>query len=388
MPPPRSEARLAQAFGIALLALASLVSMNGCTSKADRAAASDAAQARDVTLTAAQLQHIHLYTVASSPFRKTVETTGTVDFDNDRASSVLAPFSGPVTRLLVSVGDKIAKGAPLALVDSPDFATAISGYRKAIATARTARRLADLEKDLEQHHGVSQREADQAQTDAVNAEADRDAALQALLALNVDSRTITDIREGRPIARIQGVIRSPIAGTVVEKLIRPGELLAAGSTACFTVADLSRLWVMAQIYGADLASVAVGDPAEISLGSGRTLPGIVTNLSPIVDPNTRSVEARIAVDNSRALLRKQMYVRVMIHSRRERNGLLVPVSAILRDDENLPFVYLADADGGFARRHVTLGYRSGDQYDIDRGLRPGDRVVVEGGIFLQFIQNQ
>ena len=160
--------------------------------------------AGNVTLTAAQRQNLRLYTVATSKFHKTIEATGVVDFDNDQATSVLAPFSGPVSRLLVSLGDHVKKGEPLAAVDSPDFAAAVSAYRKALATAKTDRRLADLDKDLLQHQGVAQREAEQAETDAVNAEADRDAALQALVSLNVQPETIKDIQEGRPIPRIEG----------------------------------------------------------------------------------------------------------------------------------------------------------------------------------------
>ena len=133
--------------------------------------------ASNVKLTPEQRSNIHLYKVAQSAFHKTVETTGVVDFDNDQATSVLAPFSGPVSRLLVSLGEHVKLGAPLAVVDSPDFAAAISAYRKAISTAQTLRRLADLDKDLVQHNGVSKREADQAETDAVSAEADREAAL-------------------------------------------------------------------------------------------------------------------------------------------------------------------------------------------------------------------
>jgi membrane fusion protein, heavy metal efflux system len=79
---------------------------------------------------------------------------------------------------------------------------------------------------------------------------------------------------------------------------------------------------------------------------------------------------------------------VRIQSRQQSTGLLVPVSAILRDDENLPFVYVAQSDGSFARRHVTLGYRSGVQYDIAVGLQTGDPIVIEGGLFVQFLQNQ
>jgi cobalt-zinc-cadmium efflux system membrane fusion protein len=123
----------------------------------------------NVTLTAAQRSNIQLYTVTVAGYRKAIDTAGLVDFDNDQATSVLAPFSGPVARLLVSPGEKVRKDQPLATVASPDFAAAVSAYRKAIATADTARRLADMDKDLLAHKGVSQREADQAQSDAVNA---------------------------------------------------------------------------------------------------------------------------------------------------------------------------------------------------------------------------
>lgn len=371
--------------------LAAILCVPGCSSHGgdSGAAQKSSATPSGVSLTTAQRQHIHLFTVALSTFHKTIDTTGVVDFDNDRATSVLAPFSGPVTRLLVAVGDKVKKGQPLAVVDSPDFAAAVAAYRKASSAAATARRLADLDKDLLIHHAVAQREEEQAQTDATGAESDRDAALQALVALNVDPRTIDNARAGRAVSRIEGTIRSPIAGTVVEKLITPGQLLQAGTTPCFTVADLSRAWVMAQIFDSDIDSVQVGDPAQVSADSvSQTISGTVTNVSALVDPNTRSVNARVSLDNPGDVLKKQMYVRVLIQSRQQNSGLLVPVSAVLRDDENLPFVYVAQADGSFARRSVTLGYRTNDRYDITAGLRAGEQVVTEGGIFVQFMQNQ
>jgi membrane fusion protein, heavy metal efflux system len=378
-----------RAFAVAGMALLVLVSFTGCSPKVDNNAPASSVTVSNVTLTADQRQKIQLYTVAPAKFHKTTEATGAVDFDNDQATSVLAPFGGPVSRLLVSPGDQIKAGDPLAEVDSPDFAAAISAYRKALATAVTDRRVADMDKDLVQHNGVAQREEEQAQTDAANAEADRDAALQTLVSLNLDPQVIKDLQAGRPISRPGGMIRSPIAGTVVEKLITPGELLTAGTTPCFTVADLSRVWVMAQLFGSDLASVSTGDPAEVETGiATNDFSGTVDNISALVDPNTRSVMVRVVVKNPGDFLKKQMYVRVRIQSRQESTGLLVPVPAILRDDENLPFVYAAQPDGSFARRHVTLGYRTGDQYDIADGLQTGDEIVVDGAIFIQFMQNQ
>ncbi|WP_304189979.1 efflux RND transporter periplasmic adaptor subunit [Phenylobacterium aquaticum] len=368
-----------------MLAAFAAMGLGGCTPKAEP----PAPVARNLTLTAAQREHIRLYAVSSGAFSRTVEATGVVDFDNDQATSVLAPFSGPVTRLLVQPGDLVRKGQPLAMVESPDFAAAVAGYRKAMATAQTTQKLAEADRDLLAHNGISQREALQADTDAANAAADRDAALQALASLDVDPATLRDLQAGRPVAHVEGVIRAPIAGTVAEKLITPGQLLQAGATPAFTVADLSRVWVMAQIPDADLASVHVGDTAEVQNGAAaRGVSGTVDNLSAVVNPDTRAVLARVVVANPGDLLKKQMYVRVRIHARAPSAGLLAPTSAVLRDDENLAFVYVALADGAFARRHVTLGDRTGDQYEIADGLKSGDRIVVDGALFLQFMESQ
>jgi cobalt-zinc-cadmium efflux system membrane fusion protein len=274
-------------------------------------------------------------------------------------------------------------------VDSPDFAAAVGAYVKADASARNLRRLADADKDLVQHEGVSAREQEQAQTDAANADADREAARQALVSLDADPQLVKDIEAGRAPSRVRAVIRAPIAGTVAEKLITTGQLLQAGTTPCFTVADLSRVWVMAQISDSDLASVRVGDTAQVETGvDAAKLAGTVANISALVDPDTRAVIARVNVDNLQQLLRKQMYVHVRIQSRQPNSGLLVPVSAILRDDENLPFVYVVQSDDSYARRHVTLGPRSGDQVVVPSGLASGDRIVDDGALFIQFRQIQ
>jgi membrane fusion protein, heavy metal efflux system len=374
---------------VAFVLVAALMTMAGCAGKSDDGAATASVTATNITLTPDQRKNIGLHTVARSQFQRTVDATGSVDFDNEHATAVLAPISGPVSRLLVDMGDRVKKGDPLAIVDSPDFATAISTYRKALTTAHTARRLADLEKDLVEHEGVARREEDQAQTDAANAEADLEAARQGLISLNVDPQTIKAVEQGRSVSHIDGVIRSPIAGTVVDRQITSGQLLQAGTTPAFTVADLSRVWVMAQVSASDLPSVSLGDTADVlPAADSKGVAGKVANISSLVNPDTRLVPVRVVVDNPQGLLRKQMYVSVKIHSRQEMDGLLIPVSAILRDEENLPFVYVVQHDGSFARRSVTVGYRTGDQFDITSGLQVGDQVVVDGGIFVQFMQIQ
>ena len=370
-----------------LLALAVTLVVTGCSSGDETD--NSAAQIPNVRLTKAQLAHIHLYTIVPVGFREKIEAPGTVDFDNDQSTAVVSPFSGPVTRILVALGQHVTKGQPLALVQSGDYATAIGAYRKAVVTAQNARRLANADRDLAAHNGISAREAAQAQTDAASAEADRQAALQTLLSLGVDRGTINRAMAGSPAAGLAGVIRAPVSGVVVDKQITPGQLLQAGTTAAFTVANLSQAWVLTQVSPGELSQVSVGQAASIDPRNGTgPFHGRVDNVSASVDPNTRAVVARIVVPNPGDLLKKQMYVDVAIDSSRMTTGLLVPVSAVLRDDENLPFVYVALADGTFARRHVTLGYRDSQNYNVTTGLNSGDRVVTDGALFLQFMQSQ
>src|SRR5215472_12379543 len=129
--------------------------------------------ASNVTLTDAQKKNIRIFTVAMSQFSKSVITNGLVDFDNDQATAVMAPMSGSVSRLLVNPGQTVTKGQPLALVESPDYSTAIGAYRAAVVAAAAARKAADMDKDLLAHQSVSDREAAQAESDAVTAEASR-----------------------------------------------------------------------------------------------------------------------------------------------------------------------------------------------------------------------
>jgi cobalt-zinc-cadmium efflux system membrane fusion protein len=331
----------------------------------------------------APMRNVLTEVVALQSFRKTITTTGTVAFNQNRSTQVLSPISGPVARIVANIGSRVSQGEALAFVSSPDFAADISAVRKAEATAKNARRIATLDEQLFKNDAIARRDLEQAQTDAVNAESDLEAAVQQLRALGVDNRTIGDIEQNRPVGNLGGVIRSPISGTVVERLVSPGQLLQAATTPTFTVADLSNVWVNANVFEADLPFVHVGDTADIITGGGQTLQGRVEYIAALVDPNTRAVSVRLGVPNPGEVLKRDLYVRVQLHAQAPATGILVPVSAVLRDDENLPFVFVRKADGTFDRRRVDLGSRIGDQQEIRSGLAAGDAIVVQGGLFLQ-----
>jgi cobalt-zinc-cadmium efflux system membrane fusion protein len=369
----------------AIAAALALALVAGCSPSPDDKDQAAATAPPNLRLTKAQLGHIHLYSVVRVGYRQIIQAPGTVDFDNDQSTSIVSPFTGPVTRILVTLGEHVTKGQPLALVQSADYATAVGAYRKSVVTAANAQRIAVADRDLAAHEGISEREAEQAKADAASAAADRDAALQALISMGVDRGTIA--RGGK--ASLAGTIRAPVSGIVVTKDITPGQFLQAGSSPAFTVANLSRVWVLAQISPSDLASVGAHDAATIIAGNGiGPIRGTVENIGAAVDPDTRAVIARIGVPNPGGLLKKQMYVDVAIESGRVSTGLLVPVSAVLRDDENLPFVFVAMPDGSFVRHQVTLGHRDSRTYDITSGLASGDRIVADGALFLQFMQSQ
>jgi membrane fusion protein, heavy metal efflux system len=371
---------------IARAALLLAFALAGCSSSPDENSATPAVP--NVRLTKAQQAHLQLYTVVPVGYRQKVQAPGTVDFDNDQATSVVSPFTGPVTRIFVALGQHVTRGQPLALVQSADYATAVGTYRKAVVAAANARRVASADRDLAAHNGISAREAAQAQTDAASAEADRQAALQSLFSMGVDRGTVARAMAGSPTAGL-AVIRAPVSGVIVDKTVTPGQLLQAGSSPAFTVANLSQVWVLAQIAPGDLSAIGSHDAATIDPGNGTgPFHGTVENVSASVDPNTRAVVARIVAPNPGDLLKKQMYVDVSIESGRVSTGLLVPVSAVLRDDENLPFVYVALPDRSFARRHVTLGYRDSQNYEVTSGLASGERIVSNGALFLQFMQSQ
>lgn len=342
------------------------------------------------TLTPAQRARLELATVAASTFRPTTEVTGTVAFNGDISTQVISAISGPVTRILVEPGARVTPGQALALVSSPDYAADVATYRKAEATAANLQRIADLDVQLFKNDALARREMEQAETDAATAAADREAALAQLRALGVDSAGIEAIKQHHALAvGPQGVVRAPIAGTVVEKLVTPGQLLQAGATPSFTIAGLSSVWVMAHVFEAELPDVAVGDSADVRLtdDTTRVYRGRVTYVGALVNPDTRATDVRVLTANPGEALKRDMFVRVAIRAERARTGLLVPASAVLRDAQNLPFVFVTSS-GGFVRKPVQLGGHVGSSLEITGGLLLGDTLIVQGGLFLQFAENQ
>lgn len=374
---------------VSLIAILALVS--ACGGSGDAADSTSAgAKPSDLTLTPAQQARLRIDTVALTRFTPSISTTGTVAFNGDRSTQVLSPVSGPVTRLLVQPGTYVSTGTALATVSSPDFAAALGTYRKAVASATNLQRIALQDEQLFKTDALSRRDLEQAQTDADAAIADRESALEQIKALGIDPSVAAAAGTGST-ANVPSVIRAPISGTVVERLITPGQLLQAGTTPAFTIADLSTVWVMANVFESDISAVHKGERVTVTGDVSPTpFDGTVDYVGALVDPATRATSVRVVVRNRNDLLKRDMYVNVSIAGSVPREGILVPTDAVLRDDQNLPYVYVASGAAPrtqYARRRVVIGSRVGENYEIKSGLTPAEHVVAQGALFLQFAES-
>ncbi|HEX2637890.1 MAG TPA: efflux RND transporter periplasmic adaptor subunit [Gemmatimonadales bacterium] len=378
------------ARGSTILAAAVAAAVAGCSRGAEPRdhAPTSAVEASTVELDTAQRSRIRAERVVPRAYNALINTNGTVAFNGDRSTQVIAPISGPVSRILVAPGARVERGQPLATVSSPDFAEAVASYRKAEGAWRNAERIATLDEQLFANDALARSDLDQARTDLAAATADREAARLQLRSLGLDETAIAAIRDGKPVPA-QGAVRAPIGGTLVERLITPGQLLQAGSTPCFTIADLSTVWVMANVFESDVGAVQRGEAAFITTDAAPdTLVGRVDYVADLVDPATKATAVRVVVPNRTRSLRRDMLVRVAIRASRPRTGITIPVAAVLRDDENLPFVYVTGTGGTFERRRVDLGGRIGDRYEVASGLKTGESVVTDGALFLNGASTQ
>jgi membrane fusion protein, heavy metal efflux system len=171
----------------------------------------------------------------------------------------------------------------------------------------------------------------------------------------------------------------------VERLCSPGQVIQAGQTQCFTVSNMRTVWVLANVYENQLAYVHVGDPVTITTDAYKVeFHGRISFMGAALDPTSRTLQARIDTTNINQLLKKDMFVTATVRAGQVNDALLVPDSAVLRDAENKPYVYVESGNNQFARRSVEVADSHDGKTRIGSGLQPGDKVAGDGSLFLQF----
>lgn len=305
------------------------------------------------------------------------EATAKVAFDEGRVSRVGTPVSGRVVELRVQPGDRVRKGQPLLVIASPDAESAFADWIAARADAALADQNLERQRRLLADQAVSQKEVLQAESDATKARAARARALARLQVLGIPPD-----EPARQPSRY--LLRSPIDGVVVDRPASVGmEVRADSGTPIVTVADLSRLWVLADVFERDLASVVKGGHAEVRVAAwpGRTWEGKVSYVGDVVDPQTRTVKVRIEVENPDRKLKPEMFARVTLRGGAAEPSLAVPSQAVVSDGA-ASAVVVALGEGRFQRRIIEVGPERGGIVRVLSGLAPGERVVVDGAIYL------
>jgi membrane fusion protein, heavy metal efflux system len=328
-----------------------------------------------------QMSHVQVVTVQPTRLIRTLRLTGAVAYNAFNTTPVITQVGGPVSRILVVPGQHVKTGQPMLDVSSPDYSQLLDAYLKAADAFRLADKNWVRAQDLYQHHAIAQRDLEQAESDRNQAQADLNAADQGMRILGI--KNPGDLAKAPSSALIP--VLAPIGGEVVERLVSPGQVVQAGQTQAFTISDLSNVWVLANVYQADLAAIRTGDDVVVETDSyPDRFHGRISYVSPALDPNTRTLQARIVVDNPGEKLKRDMYCTVTVTAGSIPNAIAVPDASVLRDDNNQPFVYLASSANQFGRRDVEIGESLDGKTHILRGLSPGERVVGDGSLFLQF----
>ncbi len=340
------------------------------------------------TVAKQQLPEIGLTRVTPTSWVAEIRTTGTVDWDANRTTQVIAQVGGPISRIVVDLGSRVHTGDPLLYVSSPDLASAISNYRKAENRLALARRTLDRNRDLLAHRVIAQKDFEASEADYNDAFTEVQNDLQALRIFGVTSADIEEAQRQDVPVRSELAVRSPLDGTVVQKQVLPGQLVQAGSTPCFLISDMATVWVQGHLHDSELASVRVGDPVEVrGQASAEPFHGTVSYVGARLDPATRTPPVRVTTANRQGLLKKDQFVDLVIRTSVRRDVLTVPTSAVLYTDENFPFVYRQIEPGRFARAVIELGGQRGEVFEVRSGLHAGDTIVSRGGVFLQFAES-
>ena len=339
--------------------------------------------ARDgrVTLDDAQLARIKIEALTSTSVDEVIRATGTVEFNADRVARILAPVSGQVQDLRLNVGDDVRKGATLFVLSSREVAAAIADHLASQKDLDLAEKTFAMTKDLFEHQAASRIALQQSDNELAKARAKVAQTEEVLHVLGFD-----ELPESSAAARASRVpIRAPIAGTVTERTITNGQFVGSDSTPLLTIADLSTVWVQADVFERDLHRIAAGQKADVTTAAypADHFGARVARIGTVVDAQTRTAKMRFVVANPGLRLKPGMFTTAELHvSATGRGALTVPARAVFVENSH-SYAYVEASRGEFVRRELETLPDSGDRLRVARGLSLGDRVVSEGVLLLR-----
>jgi cobalt-zinc-cadmium efflux system membrane fusion protein len=318
---------------------------------------------------------IETVTVKDSPIPEYLELPAHIDADPTRVVHVYPPATGRIIEMKVRPWDHVAKGQTLALIESGDLARNVADYHKAQADNQVKQDALARARDLYDHHAIAEKDLQQAQGDAQMAAAELASTRDQIRELGMDPDRATN----------QLNIVAPQSGVILDVGASPGEYsnaLAAPTPLC-TIADISTVWAVGDIYEKDLAAAKTGQEAQVTLDAypGQTWAGRVSDVSDAVDAATRALQVRVVLENPKGELKPSLFGAIRL-LRSSAPGILLPSAAVIREG-NDAYVFVGTGNNRYERRNVTLGRTVDGSLEIVSGINPGDTVVSEGALLLR-----
>ncbi|HTQ45672.1 MAG TPA: efflux RND transporter periplasmic adaptor subunit [Polyangiaceae bacterium] len=367
-----------------LLLLATLPLAAGCRSGAGASALPDPVVSG--TLVSFPPNAPQLASLGVEPVRAATtadeEYFGRLTWNDDATVRVFTPFAGRVRRVLVDVGQTVERGTPLAEVESPDFGEAQAEARTAESDLQLAESNLARQRELYDHGAAALKDVEAAEAERARAAAQRARMKATLASCGASADSVTGLF----------VLRSPIAGTVVERTLTPGQevrpdqMLANAPqlfSPLFVLSDPSRLWIQIDATEADLARLRPGAPIQLRCRAypDHRFAGRIDVVSDAVDPSTHTVHARGTVENLQRLLKAEMFVDVELRGRSDAEPSVPSAAVFLKGERH--YVFVEKRPGTFARREVTIEDEQDSQVRISAGVHAGERVVTDGCVLLE-----
>jgi membrane fusion protein, heavy metal efflux system len=339
--------------------------------------------ARDVRvrLDEPQLAHITVEPLSNKLSDEVIRTTGTVEFNADRIARILSPVAGQVRDLRLNVGDEVKQGATLFVLSSREVASAVADRLASQKDLELSEKTFAMTKDLFDHDAASRISLQQAENDLAKARAKVAQTEEVLRVLGFDDAAAS----GAGPLGSRMPLRAPISGTVTERTITNGQFVGSDSTALVTIADLSTVWVQADVFERDLHRIAPGQQADVTTAAypDDHFGAEVSRIGTVVDAQTRTAKMRFVVANPGFRLKPGMFTAAELHVASQTAGALTLPAKAVFVESGRSYVYVEDGHATFVRREIETLPGSGGRLRVARGLASGDRVVSDGVLLLR-----
>ena len=370
----------------ALFILLTAAVLAGCNKEESKTPASPSADPALVVPAEELLAQLKLATVTSQPVAETLRVAGRIDFDEQRLARIGATITGRVTEIDAVLGQTVKKGDVLARLNSSELSTQQLAYLKARAVLELNRRNAERAKALFEADVIAAAELQRRQSEYQISVAETRAAADQLQLLGVTPAAIERLGKHGAVNSLTPVVAT-LSGVVVERKLAQGQVVQPAD-ALFVVADLSNLWAVAQVPEQQVSQVKTGQSVSIevpALGNEKLL-GKLIYVGQTIDPETRTVLVRTALDNSDGRLKPAMLASMLIEAK-PADRLVIPASAVVREND-MDHVFVAEEAGAFRLVRVKLGVEQGGLRVVLSGLKGQERIVVDGAFHLNNERNR